>query len=112
MGITLDGKGSEMKDIRTKVESIIKSSIDDLNKYSQKPVCVDDPTEFFLTGPKRSIDSLALVNLVVSIEEKIECELRRSLSLLGEETVLKENGPLTNLSTLLEYITGHLERPE
>jgi len=65
--------------------NIIKDSIKEINLQLKKKDKIIFKNEFQILGPKSNLDSLVIVNLFVSIEEKIKEVIGKEINLLNED---------------------------
>lgn len=91
------------------VSSIVYGAIDELNEELplDRQIRKDETT--VILGSKRELDSLALVNLVVIIEEQFEKEKSIFLNLTADTNLLDENSNLTTLGALIKHIAEVVE---
>lgn len=59
-----------------------------------------------LVGPDGALDSLAIINLLVMLEDTLSQRLGRRILLLDEDLIAQENGPLKDIGSLAAYIAG------
>jgi|TARA_Y100000310_G_C20683409_1_gene817466 hypothetical protein len=64
---------------------IIKNSITEINKQLKKKDKIVFKKEFEILGPRSNLDSLIMVNLFVSIEEKIKILTGKEINLLSDD---------------------------
>ena len=64
---------------------IIKNSITEINKQLKKKDKIVFKKEFEILGPRSNLDSLIMVNLFVSIEEKIKTLTGKEINLLSDD---------------------------
>ena len=57
-----------------------------------------------LLGASSKLDSLDLVNLIISTEQKLEEELDIHLTLADEKAMSQKNSPFRTVTSLAEYI--------
>jgi hypothetical protein len=57
-----------------------------------------------LFGPSATLDSLALVSVIVDVEGDVSTALGRSISLTDDRAMSQEISPFDNVQTLLNYI--------
>ncbi len=86
--------------------TIIHAAIDELNAQSDdgETIAKDPATRLF--GTDGGIDSLALVNLVVALENHIEETTGKTVILVHEDVMAMENNPFNTIATLAEYLDG------
>ena len=81
-----------------KIEKLI---ISELKNYSQdNNFC--DTTPLF--GNEGLLDSMGLVNLIVTLEERIQEEYEILITIADEKAMSRSESPFRNVSTLAEYI--------
>lgn len=91
----------------TTTENIIKwiyDCIDEINLQLTNDNQVEKGIETPLLGGASTLDSLALINLVVGIEERVFQEVGVEVILMGSEEVTAENGPLSSVAKLADFI--------
>ncbi len=83
---------------------LIFASIDELNLDlgENEKIRKSETTSLFGSGD--SLDSLALINLITIIEEKIEEETGEYVSLADEKAMSLEESPFKTVTTLKDYI--------
>jgi hypothetical protein len=57
-----------------------------------------------LFGPNATLDSLALVSVIVDVEGEVSTALGRSISLTDDRAMSQEISPFDDVQTLLNYI--------
>lgn len=57
-----------------------------------------------LFGPNASLDSLALVSVIVDVEADVSTALGHNISLTDDRAMSQEVSPFDNVQTLLNYI--------
>jgi acyl carrier protein len=85
------------------IKEIVFTAIDEVNQQSLKEIQVQKTIETPLTGGA-SLDSMALVNLILSIEDKVEKEFGVSISLFDELASSSEDDPFENVKSVIDYI--------
>lgn len=88
--------------------SLIYRAIDELNALSEEVEHVSKSPTTRLFGGDGGIDSLALVNLVVAIENLILDETGKSIVLVHEEVMKLEQNPFHTVETLAKYLDERL----
>lgn len=86
--------------------NIIHAAIDELNAQSDDGIIISTDPATRLFGADGGIDSLALVNLVVAIENHIEETTGKTVVLVHEDVMAMENNPFHTIATLAEYLDG------
>jgi D-alanine--poly(phosphoribitol) ligase subunit 2 len=62
-------------------------------------------TDFILFGDGGSLDSLGLVRLVVAVENAIEDDYGKVLTLADDRAMSQKNSPFRSVGTMADYIT-------
>lgn len=75
----------------------LNEELDDSEKF-----VVDSNLSLF--GPDATLDSLALVSVIVDVEGDVSAALGRSVSLTDDRAMTQEVSPFDNVQTLLNYI--------
>jgi len=90
---------------RDRVLLAIYRAIDEINRQLPADRRLDRDPATPLRGPTSRLDSLHLVNLVVTTEELVEEEFGRYLNLADERAVAREPSPFERVETLADYVT-------
>ena len=85
---------------------LIFESIDELNLDLDKNEKITKTEETNLFGSGDSLDSLALINLITIIEEKIEEVTGEYISLADEKAMSLDESPFKTVTTLKNYINS------
>ena len=92
-----------------KILTAIYDAVDQINNQNERFLIEKRPEEV-LFGKGGSLDSLDLVNLVVSIEHNIEDSFDTSIVLANEDAMSKKNSPFRTIDTLADYIAELLNQ--
>ena len=87
-----------------KIIQIIFSAVDEVNQLLPKEQLIEKSVDAILFDTSSNLDSLGLINLIVTVEQKIEDELDAVISLADERTMEQENNPFKTIRSLSEYI--------
>lgn len=87
-----------------KVQEIIFRALKNLNDelLDSEKFEVGPTTSLF--GTKATLDSLALVSVIVDVEGDVSTALGRSISLTDDRAMSQEISPFDDVQTLLSYI--------
>jgi D-alanine--poly(phosphoribitol) ligase subunit 2 len=81
-------------------ELIIQSLKENFSEnYGEK---LSDNTPIF--GGKSKLDSLGLVTFLITLEQKIEDNLGKKITIADEKAISMKNSPFRNISTLKNFI--------
>ena len=89
---------------KEKIIQLIKSSVEDINLHLPIEQQVDISNQSVLYGGASNLDSLGLVNLVVSIEQKVEDEFGMNISLADDRAMSLNNSPYRSIISMADYI--------
>ncbi len=90
------------------MQDIIYPAIDDINTTLPADRHIKKTPDYRLIGKESLLDSIQIVSFVVAIEEVILEVLGKDITLLDEEAMTKGQNPLTNLSSLADYVADRL----
>lgn len=91
--------------IYAKVVNMIFSAVDEINQQLAKEQKLEKSIGTVLFGESGKLDSLGLVNLIVSTEQKIEEEFGVVITLADERAMSQKNSPFRTIGTLADYIS-------
>ncbi len=86
------------------VLEIILRALHNLNDEMSDSEKFEVSPQTALFGPDASLDSLALVSVIVDVEGDVSAALGRSISLTDDRAMSQEVSPFDNVQTLLNYI--------
>lgn len=84
------------------IKEIIFKSIDEINLQNDLQIAKEASTKLF--GRDSDLDSLGLVNLITTIEEKIEEKTGNYIPIADERAFSQESSPFKTVETLASYI--------
>jgi len=93
-----------------KVMQAILGSIDEINEQLPKGERLDKSIDTALFGSGGKLDSLGLVSLVTTIEQKIEEGFGTIVTLLDDTAILENENPFKTIKTLADYVASALEK--
>ena len=89
---------------KEKIEKLIFIAVEEINSQLPAERQLDRSMETTLFGNNGQLDSLGLVNLVVIIEQNIEDEFDRSITIADEKAMSQKRSPFRTIRTLVDYI--------
>lgn len=92
-----------------KIIGLIFHVVDEINQQLPKNTQLIKSTDTVLFGKSGVLDSLGLVNFIVSTEQKIEEEFGTTISLTDEKAMSQKNSPFKSIGTLADYIISILK---
>ena len=87
----------------------IYRAIDGLNEQLAPGDRIPKAPETELFGGGGKLDSLALVTLIVSVEETVAREMGRSITIASERAMSQKNSPFRTVQSLSEFVAQLLE---
>jgi acyl carrier protein len=96
----------------SRVEALVLQSLKEVREQRGVPVLEEPTRETVLFGLGGELDSLGLVNLVISLEERISDELGVQIALTDERAMSQEHSPFRTVTVLANYISQLLDGQE
>lgn len=90
--------------MKEQIFSTIISSIKEFNESIKEKIQISNGRDTTLFGKDGVLDSLALVNLIVQIEENIAEEFNKPITLTSEKAMSRKLSPFLTVGTLTDYI--------
>ena len=87
-----------------KILNLIIRSVKEVNEQLIEDKDLEQSAETILFGKEGKLDSLALVNLLVAIEQNIEDEYDITITIADEKAMSQERSPFRTIGTLVDYI--------
>ena len=87
--------------MENQIKSVIFENIKKIKPSIQHSNLSDTTTLF---GSESELDSLDLINLIVSIEKDLVTQLNIKVTLADDEALSQEVSPFTSVRTLIDYI--------
>jgi hypothetical protein len=90
------------------IQQWIYDAIDEINEdlEQSEKILKSEDAQIFGTGS--SLDSMGLVNLITLIEQRIEDETGKFISIADEKAMSMQSSPFKTVATLKEYIANLL----
>jgi acyl carrier protein len=95
-----------------RVAEVIYQAVDAFNEQSGKNHQLKKSPGTILFGKGGQLDSLALVSLIIEVEEKIADELGVGIVLADERALSQKNSPFLTLQTLTQYVSLLIDEHE
>lgn len=83
---------------------LIYKVIDELNLQLEENFKLEKSVEARIFGQDSVLDSMGLINFITLIEEKIEEETGKFISIADERAMSLESSPFQSVNSLKEYI--------
>ena len=87
---------------------IVQAAIAEVNEQNDEGPAIGAAPETVLLGPDGVADSLTLVNIVVAVEQELESRTGAYVTLIEDDTVLADDGPLRTVGSLAEFVAGKI----
>lgn len=95
-----------------KIVQSVMESIDELNWQLPKGGKLEKSLDTALFGDAGILDSLGLISLVTTVEQKIEEDFGMPLTLLDDIEALEEENPFETIKTLSDYVASILDKKQ
>ena len=93
------------------LEKLIYPTVDEFLASAGSDYDLKKAPDARLFGPEASLDSLGFVTLIVSLEQKIEEVLGRTVRLVNAKALSSVNSPFRDLGSLAKYVADLLQEP-
>jgi hypothetical protein len=92
----------------TDIEELIFEVIDDVNDQLPAEEKLEKSMQTVIVGDEGKLDSLGVINFLVSLEEKVVSSTGKSLALMSDELFAQESGVLHTVSSIKQYISDKM----
>lgn len=89
--------------------NVIYQCVDEINDDEDQEQKLEKSLDTILLGSGSYLDSLGLVNLIVSVEQNINEKFNSSIMLADERAMTQEKSPFSSIFALSAYIQILLE---
>ena len=89
------------------IDNIYKSiykSIEEVNSQMSKDEQLIKSPDTVLYGESSSIDSIGLINIIVTVEQNIEDDFEKSITLADQKAMSQKQSPFKTVESLAKYI--------
>lgn len=87
---------------KNEITEIIYNCIDEINEINELNISKSTDTRLF--GRESELDSLGFVNLLVSVEERINIVCDAPIVIADEKAMSQKNSPFRTIETLADYL--------
>lgn len=94
---------------KQEISKAILATVAEYNSNLDTPVDLSAGSESVLFGQGSSLASIDFVSLIVDIEDAIECNTGKSITLADARAMSQKNSPFRTVGTLAEYIESRLK---
>jgi acyl carrier protein len=89
---------------KEKIQQLIFEVIDENNAQVPEDEQLEKSIDSVLYGESGKLNSLGLVNFIVSVEQKIGEQFDTTINLANEKAMSQRNSPFRRVETLVDYI--------
>ena len=93
-----------MEITRDQIKELVFKAIVEYQTEIETPINLEEGEKTRLFGADAPLDSLALVSLIVLIEEKLEDKYGLCMILADEKAMSRRTSPFSRISYLIDYI--------
>jgi acyl carrier protein len=87
-----------------RIVRLIYDSVDEINEQLEEGKYIKKDVNSVLYGKNGLLDSLGLVNLIVAIEQNIEDNLEKVITIADERAMSQKQSPFSTIGALVKYI--------
>ena len=98
-----------MVDHGARVVELVYEAIDEVNSGQPDTELLTKSVETTLVGDSSTVDSLALVTLIIALETRVQDDLGVAISLVDDRAMSRERSPFQTVGTLVDYVVTLLE---
>lgn len=95
--------------LRERVMATLYEAIDEFNGFQPPERQLEKSPETVLLGPQARLDSLGLVSLIITIEQRIASDFDVAATIASEKAFSLRNSPFATVNSLGTYITELLK---
>ncbi len=93
-----------MDRIQEQVKTIVFHAVDEINQDLKDNAKLNKSLDTILFGQGAKIDSMALVSLIVAVEEGISDEFGVAVTLANEKALSMAHSPFKSLGSMIDYV--------
>lgn len=93
-----------MQEFRTELRDAVYAAIDELNSHRAPADRLTKNLDTALTGEHGPLDSLAFVNFIVALEQRLDGLFSAPVSLLDDEHLDPTAGQFRTVQALIDYL--------
>ena len=94
---------------KEQITQLIFETIDEINQLLSDEKQLTKSLETILFGQGGQLDSLGLVNFIVSTEQRVKKETNVVITLVDDRAMTQEDSPLKTVGSLTDYVMFLLE---
>ena len=89
---------------QNRLQTCVLQAIKELNEQLPPEQQIEESARAKLFGHDAPLDSIGLVNLIVTVEEQLSDELDIEVTLANEKAMSRRTSPFQSVETLLDFI--------
>lgn len=97
---------------KEKIVQVVYDAIDTLNKQLSEENQLTKSEDTVLFGEMGKLDSMGLVSLIITVEEYINDEFGKSITIANEKALSLQNSPFLTVQTLVDYTLSILTKDD
>ena len=90
--------------IENQVDQILFAAIEEINQQLPSNQTIKAEKSTMLFGKDGVLDSLTLVNLIVTVEQKLQESMNATITLADERAMSQKNSPFKSVESFANYI--------
>jgi hypothetical protein len=90
------------------IEKLIHETIDEINGQTPPDRRIDKSSQAVIVGTGSTLDSLGIINFLVSLEAKVAASTGHTVSLLNDDTLNDPDGPLRTVESIERFISERI----
>jgi hypothetical protein len=90
------------------IEKLIHETIDEINEQTPADRRIEKSSQAVIVGTGSTLDSLGIINFLISLEAKVAVLTGTSVSLLNDDTLNDPNGPLRTVESIEKFISERI----
>lgn len=95
--------------LKDRVREVCHSVIEDINETAAGETQISLEPDAVLFGKGGSLSSLALVNMIIALEEELNDTFDTNITLASESAMSAKRSPFRSLDALMDYATELIE---
>lgn len=89
---------------RDRLENCVLMAVKELNEQLPPEQQIEESARAKLFGHDAPLDSIGLVNLIVTVEEQLSDELEIEVTLANEKAMSRRTSPFQSVETLIAFV--------
>ena len=98
--------------MQDKITQIVLNAIHAIDEMEEKEEFLNPTEDLRLFGGRGVMDSLGIVMLIAEVEDQIQEEFDRSITMADDRAMSQKTSPFRSVKTLVQYIVKLLDEQE